>query len=129
MEFGQYEGQLNSENKACGWGKLTRENGVIYKGTFKDDLCHGFGMETYDNGTRWEGMADASTGYARGARISLHLGALVLTSTGPRSAGISHEWRHLPHLPQRRPGRCLHCAILHRRRAHALRTLRNCSGR
>ena len=54
-DFGQYEGDLDKDENICGYGTLTREEGPTYKGMFKNEKCHGFGVEIYDNGIRWEG--------------------------------------------------------------------------
>ena len=40
---GNYEGDLNEENDACGWGICTTVFGHTYQGTMMNDKYHGYG--------------------------------------------------------------------------------------
>ena len=40
---GNYEGDLNEENDACGWGVCKTPMGHTYQGTMMDDKYHGYG--------------------------------------------------------------------------------------
>merc|ERR1712183_298579 len=52
---GNYEGDLNEENDACGWGVCKTLMGHTYQGTMMNDKYHGYGIITLKNGQKIHG--------------------------------------------------------------------------
>ena len=45
VDDGNYEGDINEENDACGWGTCKTLMGHMYNGSMMDDKYHGFGKK------------------------------------------------------------------------------------
>ena len=43
VDDGNYEGDVNQDEDACGWGICKTLMGHTYKGTMKEDKYHGYG--------------------------------------------------------------------------------------
>ena len=51
----QYQGQVDENDKRCGFGRWTQNNNWIYEGQFKNDMPNGFGRFIYNNGCYYIG--------------------------------------------------------------------------
>ena len=47
VDDGNYEGDLNKKNEACGWGVCKTLMGHTYTGSMKDDRYHGYGKSDH----------------------------------------------------------------------------------
>ena len=47
VDDGNYEGDLDEDNDACGWGVCKTLMGHTYTGTMKEDKYHGFGKASF----------------------------------------------------------------------------------
>ena len=55
MQGGDYDGYLDENEKACGEGTLTFDDGTTTYGYWHEDETHGYRVLTTPDGTRWIG--------------------------------------------------------------------------
>jgi hypothetical protein len=54
--WGDYVGELDNNERRCGSGKMTWDNGNVYEGKWKDDKRNGQGIKRYADGDVYEGQ-------------------------------------------------------------------------